>query len=168
MKLNYFSISSLAFLLFLLLSIGVALSATNSVSTSGLSDQTINITANDLKPAECASLSLNNVVLVIAGVPLVTTGNSGDLILGTNTSDDITARKGDDCIVGGAGDDIIDGNQGNDIILGGAGNDQINGNNSDDTIYGGPGNDTLDGGAGNDVCIAGGGSDTFNRCETIQ
>lgn len=150
MKLNYFSISSLAFLLFLLLSIGVALSATNSVSTSGLSDQTINITANDLKPTECASLNLTNIQIVTAGVPLTSTRNSNDLIFGTSGADDITAGKGQDCVLGGAGDDILNGDQGGDILLGGAGND------------------TIDGGPGTDICYSGGGTDTFARCETIR
>jgi Ca2+-binding RTX toxin-like protein len=138
----------IAIVLLLVLSVGIVLSATNSVSPSGLVDRVIAITANQLKPPECDALNLSEIEFVIPGIPLVSKGNTDSLILGTSGPDDITARKGQDCVVGGGGDDTINGNQGDDVLLGG------------------PGNDDLDGGQGSDVCYGGGGADTFRRCES--
>ena len=136
------------FLLFIL-SVGVVMSAANSVSTSGLVDVSNPVNPNQLKPAQCNAINIARVVVVTPGVPLNSNGNSNDLILGTGGADTISAGNGQDC------------------VLGGGGNDTINGNQRDDIILGGPGNDDLDGGAGNDICYSGGGTDTYNRCETI-
>jgi Ca2+-binding RTX toxin-like protein len=136
------------FLLFIL-SVGVVMSAANSVSTSGLEDVSIPVNPNQLKPPECNALNLTSVSFVTPGVPFVSNGNSNDLIIGTSGADDISAGKGADCVVGGGGDDIINGNQGNDVLLGG------------------PGNDDLDGGPGTNTCSGGSGTNTFKRCDTI-
>jgi Ca2+-binding RTX toxin-like protein len=136
------------FLLFIL-SVGVVMSAANSVSTSGLEDTSIPVNPNQLKPSECNALNLTIVRFVTPGVPFNSNGNSNDLIIGTSGADDISSGRGTDCIVGGGGVDTINGNQGNDVVLGG------------------PGNDDLDGGAGTDTCYGGPGTNTFKRCETI-
>ena len=131
------------------LSAGVVISASNTVSTSGLEDTSSSVSPNQLKPSECNSITIADVYVVTPGVPFSSSGNRNDLILGTSGADNITAGNGSDCVVGGAGDDTINGNQRNDILLGG------------------PGNDTIDGGQGTDVCYSGGGTDTFTNCETI-
>jgi Ca2+-binding RTX toxin-like protein len=136
-------------LLAVIFSAGVVMSAANSVPTTGLANITNAVNPNQLKPSECNAINIARVLVVTPGVPFTSTGNSNDLVLGSNLADNITAGNGQDCVVGGGGNDTINGNQRDDILLGGAGNDD------------------LDGGAGNDICYSGGGTDTFTRCETI-
>lgn len=104
----------------ILASVITAVAAANTVPPSRLTDQSRPITANDLKPPECAALNLTNIV-VGSGNFEGTFGN--DLILGSPNSDDIRGRFGDDCILGGGGDDTIVGDQGTDVCIGGPGND---------------------------------------------
>jgi len=129
----------LGLLLLMLVSIVSALATANTVPESGVSSATQSITANDLKPSECASLNLQNVI---------TSGNGGsgnDLVLGSSSADTLDGGEGDDCIVGGDGADTLTGGNGTDIILGGNGDDDLSGNGgTDDTCYGEGGTDTLD------------------------
>jgi Ca2+-binding RTX toxin-like protein len=113
-----------------------AFAAANSVPATRLDDDTLPITANDLKPAECAALNLTNIVVAGDG----TAGN--DLILGTAGNDTLSGSGGDDCIVGGGGDDSLDGQKGNDILLGQDGNDSLKGSQDTDICDGGPGTDS--------------------------
>ena len=152
---------TLMFGLLVLVSLSVfsASAAANSVSGSATTDQTFPVDANQLKPPECASLTLGGIV--VGGPP----GSGGDLILGTSGADNINGGQGDDCIVGGGGNDRISGQNGADIILGGPGNDDINAGNDDDWVDGGDGDDSIDGGNGTDICNGGPGTDTFTKCE---
>ena len=141
------------FLLAVLFSGIIALSAANTVPPSGLSDTSIQVPASELAPPECDSIrnTLENVVICSGGY--CTGSNVNDLILGT------------------PGDDIIDGKNGDDCIVGGDGNDAISGENGDDVLIGGPGSDTLDGGKrpkDTDICIDDSASSTFIDCEIIQ
>ncbi|MEA1978353.1 MAG: hypothetical protein U9N80_10690 [Chloroflexota bacterium] len=113
-----------------------AFAAANSVPASRLDDDSFPITANDLKPSECAALNLTNIVVAGNG----TAGN--DLILGTAGNDSLRGSGGDDCIVGGGGDDRLDGQRGNDILLGQDGNDRLRGSQDIDICDGGAGTDT--------------------------
>jgi len=113
-----------------------AFAAANSVPASRLDDDSFPITANDLKPAECAALNLTNIVVAGNG----TAGN--DLILGTAGNDTLRGDNGDDCIVGGGGNDRLDGQRGNDILLGQDGNDRLRGSQDTDICDGGAGTDT--------------------------
>ena len=113
-----------------------AFAAANSVPATRLDDDSLPITANNLKPAECAALNLTNIVVAGNG----TAGN--DLILGTAGNDNLRGLGGDDCIVGGDGNDRLRGNRGNDILLGGAGNDRLRGGQNTDVCDGGSGTDT--------------------------
>ena len=113
-----------------------AFAAANSVPASRLDDDSFPITANDLKPSECAALNLTNIVVAGNG----TSGN--DLILGTAGNDSLRGSDGDDCIVGGGGDDNIDGQKGNDILLGQDGNDSLKGSQDTDICDGGAGTDS--------------------------
>jgi len=116
-----------------------AFAAANSVPATRLDDDTFPISANDLKPAECSSLNLTNIV-VIAGNGSGT--NANDLILGSSGSDSLRGSDGDDCIVGGGGDDSLDGQKGNDILLGQDGNDRLRGSQQTDICDGGAGTDS--------------------------
>ena len=62
------------------------------------------LTANDLKPTECAGISLTNVI------------NSGGTFNGT---------PGNDLILGSVGIDVVDGFSGKDCIVGGDQGDQL-------------------------------------------
>jgi Ca2+-binding RTX toxin-like protein len=113
-----------------------AFAAANSVPATRLDDDSLPITANDLKPSECSSLNLTNIVVAGDG----TGGN--DLILGTAGNETLRGSDGDDCIVGGGGDDTLDGQKGNDILLGQDGNDRLRGSQDTDICDGGAGTDT--------------------------
>lgn len=129
---------------FLLIVLGAlfAFTAANTVVESGIDHESSGITANDLKPAECNSISLGSTFSNTDG------GAGNDLILGNAGGNTLNGNGSSDCMVGGNGGDTLNGGDDNDIILGGAGNDD------------------LQGGAGNDVCYGGGGTDTFTDCET--
>jgi len=138
-----------------------AFAAANSVPSTRLDDDTLPITANNLKPSECAGINLTNIIVNGNG----TAGN--DLILGTAGGNTINGEGGADCIVGGDGNDRLSGSGGADVILGGGGNDRLNGNQGNDTLFGGSGNDRLWGDLGTDVCDGGSGKDTGDAtCET--
>lgn len=102
---------SLAAILAIFLVSSRGLATTSLIPASGLMDNAVQkpITANDLKPPECASLVLQNIVSG-SGVFNGTPGN--DLITGSAGADGIDSLEGDDCILGGAG---------NDQLLGGLG-----------------------------------------------
>ncbi len=97
-----------------------AFTAANFVPVSNAGTHQRPITANDLKPAECAGLDLSRV----AGGPGITMGTeANELLLGSNIIDAIDGQSGSDCIVGGPADDVITGGPGTDVCIGGAGND---------------------------------------------
>ncbi|MGH8991276.1 MAG: hypothetical protein ACRDZ7_07100 [Acidimicrobiia bacterium] len=75
---------------------------------------------NDLKPTQCASLNLTNLVI---GGP----GTAGaDLVLGGPSADSLDGNAGDDCLLGGGGIDFLDGGPQNDVCIGGPLLDVIN------------------------------------------
>lgn len=112
----------------LLFAVGVASTATNVIEASRAGQQNRPITANDLKPPECAALDLQEIR--VAGRQ----GGAGHngLVLGTSGDDRIIGGGGSDCIVGGAGDDDINAGGGTDICIGGAGVDTFK---NCETIY---------------------------------
>ena len=97
-----------------------AFAAGISVPAANVGQQSVSVTAEDIKPAACGSLYLTNIV---HGSGLFT-GTAGiDLIIGSSGADTIDGLGGDDCILGSGGDDSLTGNEGNDVCLGGAGTD---------------------------------------------
>ena len=106
----------------ILVSASTGLAATNQIPASRMKDIRIPITANSLKPAECAGLNLTNVVV---GSGTFEGTNGSDLILGRAGDDTIDGLDGDDCILGGGGDDAINGGGGNDACIGGAGRNTL-------------------------------------------
>jgi Ca2+-binding RTX toxin-like protein len=103
----------------LLCVVGVASTATNVIEASRAGQQNRPITANDLKPPECAALDLQEIRVVgrQGGA-----GHAG-LVLGTSGNDRIIGGGDSDCIVGGAGNDDINAGGGTDICIGGPGVD---------------------------------------------
>jgi Ca2+-binding RTX toxin-like protein len=77
--------------------------------------------ANQVKPAQCAALTLTTVVNA-AGTYTAPNGVNG-LLLGSGAGDWITGRSGSECLVGGGGNDILNGGSGTDVCIGGPGND---------------------------------------------
>jgi Ca2+-binding RTX toxin-like protein len=94
-----------------------AFTADNTVPGGTVSKSTFAVTADALKPAACAGVSLTSIVSGTTG----TVGN--DLLLGTSGIDAMSGGDGDDCIVGGGGVDTMDGGAGNDVCIGGPGVD---------------------------------------------
>lgn len=101
-----------------------AFAAGNTVPVTRLTDQSHAITANALKPPECAALNLVRIVVCPSGGGNCNGTNQADLVLGSPNVDNINGRQGNDCILGGGGDDTINGFVGNnDVCIGGPGND---------------------------------------------
>jgi len=154
-------------LLLVSISAGTALAGANSIPVSNIDDYSSPpITPNDLKPPECASINVDN--LVVGSGNIKGTDND-DLILGSSGDDRINpTKKGDrnttNCIVAGAGDDDIRGKDRDEIILGGPGNDDIRGGDGYDICYAGPGDDWF---KDCEVCYGGGGNDDFRDCGVI-
>jgi len=102
-----------------------AFSAANIVPTSRVGSATSTMTANTIKPAECASLTLTNIYYCSGSATCNATAAS-ELILGSANGERINGQGGADCIVGGGGNDDIRGGAGADICIGGPGNDVFN------------------------------------------
>ena len=100
----------------------VALGANNTLPVSNGGRSQTTITANTLKPAACAAITLTTLISGVTG-----TANA-DLLLATAAADTITASGGNDCILGGAGNDNINCGNGTDIAIGGPGTDIFNSN----------------------------------------
>lgn len=97
-----------------------AMAASNAVPQTGLDEIRHSTTVNELKPPQCDSLDLTNLI-VATGMISGTAEN--DLILGSAGDDTISGEGGNDCIVSGSGDDILSGDSGTDVCIGGNGSD---------------------------------------------
>lgn len=94
-----------------------ALAARIDVQVTRVSRVVKPIGANDLKPPQCAALTLTNLVIGTGGT------NSADLVLGGPGLDTLNGNAGDDCLLGGGGIDTIAGGPGTDVCIGGPGLD---------------------------------------------
>ena len=90
--------------------------ASNSVPPSRLGESFHPTSPNELKPPECAALTLVNTI-VATGQTLTGT-NQADLLIGNASTRTISGRQGNDCIVGNAGSQTLDGGGGYDVCLG--------------------------------------------------
>lgn len=98
----------------------VAVTASGFVPPSLAGSSVRPITANDLKPPDCAALDLTKVV---GNAGLVVGSGANELLLGSELIDTIDGSAGDDCLVGGPGGDALTGGAGVDICIGNGGND---------------------------------------------
>lgn len=80
----------------------------------------------------------------------------GDVMVGRDGANTISAKAGNDYVCGLDGDDTLRGGTGKDVLIGGPGDDELVGNN---------GADLLDGGKGFDTCKGGAGKDKVRNCE---
>jgi|SRR5215211_1775785 len=104
----------------IVVSVVSAFAAGINVPASNVGQQSVSVTAEDIKPAACGALYLTNIV---SGSGTLTGTAANDLIIGSAGADTIDGAGGDDCILGSGGDDALSGQEGNDVCLGGAGND---------------------------------------------
>lgn len=121
---NIHRILLFALLALIVISIINVLAAVNIVPTSLKTDFSTSLTVNSIKPAECASITLTNLVSCAGGGTCSGT-DSADLILGSPNAETINGGDGNDCILGGGGDDDIAGGKGTDICIGGPGTDHF-------------------------------------------
>ena len=97
--------------------IAVAVTATNVVPSSRAGSSTgAPPTANELKPAACAAITLNRIT---TGSGTFNDTGTSNLVLGSAGVDTIRGNNGDDCILGGGGNDSLRGDGGTDICIGG-------------------------------------------------
>jgi Ca2+-binding RTX toxin-like protein len=131
-----FSLIGLAFL-----SLTKAIATSNSIPETGVDEDHLGISPDELKPSECNGINLTG---VIGGDGLVFGTGGNDLILGGSGNEWILALGGDNCVLAGNGNDVIWGGWGDDVLLGQGGDDTLRGNNGNDICYGGSGTDTAD------------------------
>ena len=110
---------ALGALALIVVSVVSAFAAGLSVPASNVGQQSVPVTAEDIKPPACASLYLTSIV---SGSGTLTGTAANDLVIGSAGADTIDGLGGDDCILGSGGDDSLTGNDGNDVCLGGPGN----------------------------------------------
>lgn len=106
-------------------SVVLATAANNVVPVTHLTEQSIAVTANALKPAACSALTLTALLACPPGGGSCSGTDANELVIGSTADDDIDAGKGDDCILGGGGNDSIRGEQDLDVCLGGPGTDSF-------------------------------------------
>lgn len=97
-----------------------AWTAANVIAPSGAGRHAEPVGANEVKPADCVSLTLTTKV---SGSGTFAGTSGSDLIIGSSGVDEIDGLEGEDCILGGGGDDAITGGPGSDVCIGGPGND---------------------------------------------
>ena len=84
---------------------------------------------------------------------------AADRVLGLGGDDHIAGRWGNDCLEGGRGADVLQGLGGSDRLNGFPGDDRLEGERGADALLGGSGADVLTGGLGNDALAGGSGAD---------
>jgi Ca2+-binding RTX toxin-like protein len=102
-----------------LVTVITATTATNTVPFTRAGLRTEAVTANDLKPTECAALNLRT-VLIAESTGKTDGTRANELILGGPGDQSIAAGRGNDCVLGGGGADTLDGEDGNDVCIGNA------------------------------------------------
>jgi Ca2+-binding RTX toxin-like protein len=120
MRLSILRLVLLGLFALLIMSVVSAFAAGISVPASNVGQQSVFVTAEDIKPAACDTLYLTN---IINGSGALTGIAGNDLITGSVGADTIDGLEGDDCILGGDGDDLITGSDGTDICIGSSGTD---------------------------------------------
>jgi hypothetical protein len=102
---------------------GPALAGSNTVPATRLGRVVIPIGPNDLKPTECASITVTK--LFVGSGANFNGSTSGDLMLGTAGGEQLSGGSGTDCLVGGGGNDTLVGGADADVCIGGPGTDSF-------------------------------------------
>lgn len=98
----------------------LGLTASNVVPSSRAADDSRQAAANDIKPVECAVISLASKV---SGAGTFNGTSLADLMTGSAGADTMDGLQGDDCLVAGGGADSLRGGPGFDVCIGGPGVD---------------------------------------------
>jgi len=98
-------------------------------------------------------ISDGNGVTDSTSVLITITGESAEVLVGTNGNDTLNGTPGQDVIYGLDGRDHLNGLADDDVLFGGNGDDRMIGGAGDDTLVGGQGRDTLTGDAGADLFV---------------
>ena len=98
MRLSILRLVLLGLFALLIMSVVSAFAAGISVPASNVGQQSVFVTAEDVKPAACDTLYLTN---IISGSGALTGTAGNDLIIGSVGADTIDGLEGDDCILGG-------------------------------------------------------------------
>ena len=114
-----------------------------------------------LLDAETPDVDSSFFILGSLSTDAVTASDESNWIFSFGGDDKINAGAGDDWVVGGSGNDTLLGDAGDDILSGGLGHDVVYGGVGEDVLYGGWGNDTIVGGEGSDSLWGGLGNDAF-------
>ncbi len=118
---TYLRLGLLGLLVLAVISVVPVFAAGIPVPGTNASQTNQGITANTLKPAACAGITLTTVVNGVTG------GGGNDLVTGTAAGETVRGNAGDDCVLGGGGNDFLRGDAGVDVCIGGPGTDTFNG-----------------------------------------
>ena len=99
-----FRIVLICLIILIVASVASAFAAANTIAPSNVGIQSVDVNADDLKPAACTDLHLTNVV---GGSGTIIGTSNNDLIIGGSENDVIDGKGGDDCIIGAGGNDSI-------------------------------------------------------------
>lgn len=115
---------------FLVIAIVLAVTTTgqtsaNTVVGTRAGDDSRSVTPDDLKPDDCATISLS---ATLSGSGTINGGSAAELITGGTAIDTIAGGGGNDCLLGGDGNDSLGGGSGTDVCIGGPGNDTFQNN----------------------------------------
>jgi Ca2+-binding RTX toxin-like protein len=106
---NIYRLAFLGLLALIMVSVNFALAAVTDIQDTTLyADDLVTpeVSANDLKPSECASIDLS---AKVEGSGTINGTGASELILGSSGPDTINGGGGDDCIVAGGGNDDLTG-----------------------------------------------------------
>ncbi len=92
-------LAGFALLILVLASILTATAASNTVPPSRLTNQTKPISANDIKPSQCADFTLSSIV-VCGSSPVCNGKTANELIIGLPGTSKINGHAGQNCCVG--------------------------------------------------------------------
>lgn len=95
----------------------------NTVVGTRAGDDSRSVTPDDLKPNECAAISLS---ANLSGSGTINGGAAAELITGGTAIDTINGGGGNDCLLAGDGKDNLSGGLGTDVCIGGPGTDSFN------------------------------------------
>lgn len=102
---------------------------------------------------------------VAAWVPLCACPITSNVIIGTNSAENLDGTAGKDCIIALGGGDTINAKADDDRVCAGGGGDTVHGDSGNDVMLGEGGGDSLTGDTGNDTANGGNGTD-FCDAET--
>ena len=96
--------------------IGTVFTSSNTVPPTFAGQAYVAVGPNELKPRECAGITVTNLILVESVLNTGTEGN--DLLIGNDLVSVIDGAGGDDCLVTGNTAAVLQGGDGYDVCVG--------------------------------------------------